>query len=339
MHQFSRTFKTLVAVFVLVSPTIGTPAEKSEPASAEAKVTVEGPPVLWRDPVDIASRNLFYGPGGKAHEPQGTFTFDKEDMQGSNPKFDVVEQNGVRWKVKLGDEARPETVASRLTWAVGYFTNEDYFVPLLHVQNMPHLHRGSNLVSPDGTMHDVRLKRHLKEQKKIGEWSWKSNPFAGTRELNGLRVMMAVINNWDLKDANNSIYQVRGESPEQLYVVSDLGSSFGSPGLNWAAKGNLKAYSHSKLISKTSPEFVNFNVPAAPRFNTFINVPELNRRLGLLWLGHHIPVADARWMGHLLGKLSPQQIRDAFRAAGYSPEDVEAYGRLVEQRIAELERL
>jgi hypothetical protein len=38
--------------------------------------------------------------------------------------------------VKLGSEARPETVASGLLWAVGYFANEDYFVPVLHVREM-----------------------------------------------------------------------------------------------------------------------------------------------------------------------------------------------------------
>jgi len=339
MHQFSRTLTASVAVFALIFPTTATPAKKSTTDSEGTKATAEGPPVLWRDPVDIASRNLFYGPGGKADEPQGKFTFDKEDMQGSNPKFDVVDQYGVRWKVKLGDEARPETVASRLVWAVGYFANEDYFVPVLRVQNMPRLHRGSNLVSPDGTVHNVRLKRHLKDQKKIGEWSWAKNPFTGTRELNGLRVLMAVINNWDLKDTNNSIYEVRGDRPEQLYVVSDLGSSFGSPGLNWASKGHLPAYTRSKLIGKISPEFVDFNVPAPPKLNTFVDVPELTRRLGLLWLGHHIPVNDVRWMGHLLGQLSPEQIRDAFRAAGYSPGAVEAYSGVMERRIAELERL
>jgi hypothetical protein len=44
-------------------------------------------------------------------------------------------------------------------------------------------------------------------------------------------------------------------------------------------------------------------------------------------------------MGHLLAQLSPDQIRDAFRAAGYSSEEVEAYSRVVEQRIIELEKL
>ena len=53
--------------------------------------------------------------------------------------------------------------------------------------------------------------------------------FTGTRELNGLRVMMALINNWDLKDENNAIYR---EKPvrDQIYEVSDLGASFGTTG-------------------------------------------------------------------------------------------------------------
>jgi len=339
LHYLSRTLTASLAVLMLNHPTVGIAAKKHPSNSVAPETIADGPPVLWRDPGDISSRNLYYGAGGKAHEPHGTFTFEKEDMQGSNPKFDVVDQDGIKWKVKMGDEARPETVAARLVWAVGYFANEDYFMPVLHVQNMPHLHRGGNLVLPDGTVHNVRLKRHLKDEKKIGTWSWEKNPFTGTREWYGLRVLMAVINNWDLKDSNNSIYQVRGDHPEQIYVVTDLGSSFGSPGLNWAAKGNLHAYSRSKLIGKTSVEFVDFNVPAPPKMNTFIDVPELTRRLGLCWIGHHIPVADVQSIGHLLAQLSPEQFRDAFRAGGYAPEQVEAYSQVLERRIAQLGKL
>ncbi len=59
--------------------------------------------------------------------------------------------------MKLGIEARPETVASRLVWAVGYFTNEDYVLPELKVGMMPaHLHRGGKLIGPDGSMRNVR---------------------------------------------------------------------------------------------------------------------------------------------------------------------------------------
>jgi hypothetical protein len=71
----------------------------------------------------------------------------------------------------------------------------------------------------------------------------------------------------------------------------------------------------------------------------FLDVPELVRRTSLLWLGHHIPRPHARWMGDLLARLSPQQIRDAFRAGGYSADEVEQLSRVVEGRIGELEKL
>jgi len=57
------------------------------------------------------------------------------------------------------------------------------------------------------------------------------------------------------------------------------------------------------------------------------------------WVGKHVPRADAKWVGSLLAQLSPEQIRDAFRAAGYSPEQVEAYANAVEARIAQLTKL
>jgi hypothetical protein len=297
------------------------------------------PAVLWREPGDIASRNLFYGPGGQSHVPQGTFTFKEEDMAGTSPKFDVTDQDGVTWRVKLGPEARPETVASRLVWAVGYFANEDYFMPTLHVEAMQHLSRGQNLVLPNNNVANVRLKRHLKDEKKIGSWSWAKDPFTDTREWYGLRVLMAVLNNWDLKDINNSVYLTRSEPIEERYVVSDLGDSFGPTGLNLALKGKPAAYCSSKLINKTSPEFVNFNIPAGPPAFYFLNVPEMARRFSLVWLGKHIPRKDARWMGDLLARLSEKQIQDAFRAGGYSPQEVEELTKTVERRISDLEQL
>jgi hypothetical protein len=238
----------------------------------------------------------------------------------------------------MGEEARPETAAARLVWAVGYFANEDYFMPVLHVQNMPHLRRGGSLVSKDGTVHNVRLKRHLKDEKKLGNWSWEKNPFTNTRAWYGLRVLMAVINNWDLKDLNNSIYQVQGDLPEQRYVVSDLGSSFGPTGLDWKPKGTLKAYSRSKWINRISPDHIDFNVPSRPALGTFLAVPEVVHRLGLVWIGRNIPSQHAEWVGHLLAQLSADQIRDAFRAAGYTPAEVEGFSQVVEERIGELTR-
>jgi hypothetical protein len=44
-------------------------------------------------------------------------------------------------------------------------------------------------------------------------------------------------------------------------------------------------------------------------------------------------------MGDLLARLSPQQIRDAFRAGGYPAAEVEELSTVFERRISELEKL
>src|SRR5580693_1804033 len=212
MSISSSRLRVAIVAIVLMIPSAPVVAERAarsgEPDTSP--VVSNASAILWQYPADIASRDLYYGPGGKEHAPHTTFTFLKEDMNGTNPKFEVRDQDGTKWKVKLGVEARPETVASRLVWAVGYNANEDYFLPELRVEGMPaHLERrgASKFIQPDGSMRNVRLKRYLKDEKKTGTWQWRHDPFRDTREYNGLRVMMAVINNWDLKDANNSIYE------------------------------------------------------------------------------------------------------------------------------------
>jgi hypothetical protein len=70
--------------------------------------------VLWRQPNNIASRDLIHGVGGKENQPVGILTFVKEDSGGANPKFLVKDSRGPKWKVKLGPEAGAETTATLL---------------------------------------------------------------------------------------------------------------------------------------------------------------------------------------------------------------------------------
>lgn len=347
MLNKSKTVTLFLTAVLVCLPSAQAAKKRHKASSAEAEITGTVRTTLWREPKNIAARNLFYGAGGAEHAPHTTYTFLQEDRKGSNPKFDVEDENGVKWKVKLGSEARPETVASRLVWAVGYYTNEDYFVPVLHVREMPDgLHRGRELIDADGTAHDTRLKRGIKGEKKIGVWHWRDDPFAGTREWNGLRVLMALINNWDLKDENNAIYEEKPgqNSGEQqlVYMVSDLGASFGDVRLTRdrkTSKGNLELYRESQFIDRMDSEYVDFDTPHRPSAVVLVNPHEYFSRVKIDWIGKHVPRADARWIGQLLGQLSPHQIRDAFRAAGYSPQMVEGFSAVVESRIAELKKL
>jgi hypothetical protein len=282
------------------------------------------PEVIWRDPGDVASLNLLYGIGGKEHapDPNGKFTFVKEDRQGTSPKFDITDEQGVQWRVKLGQEPQSETAATRFLWVAGYFVDEDYYLAEFKVTGMPKLHRGSNFVSADGTVHRARLERKLKEVKKLGNWGWFDNPFLNTRELNGLRVMMSLLNNWDLKEVNNSIYEVNGE---RRYLVSDAGATLGNTGNRITrSKSEPKGYANSKFIGKAEPDFVDF---------------VLHARTDMEKVTKHIPRADVKWLAQRLSQLNEEQIRDCFRAGGYTPEEVTVYTQAVRKRIAELAAL
>jgi hypothetical protein len=308
------------------------------------KNSEERVPVLWQHPDDISSRNLFYGVGGKEHEPQGKFRFIKEDPGGTNPKFTIEDEQHVRWRVKLGAEARPETTATRLLWAMGYLTDEDYYLPELQVQGMKKLKRGQNFVLAGGKVKGVRLERYRKNEKRIGDWSWFKNPFRGSRELYGLAVMMALINNTDLKQENNSIY-INGEIysgpfDEERYVVADLGATFGQTGsVVDRSIGKLPDYVHSKFIKRVKSEDVDFVMRSRPPFFLLFDLPYYRERTRMEEIVKHIPRTDAKWMGQLLAQLSDQQISDAFRAGGFSATEVEGYTRKIRERIAELNRL
>lgn len=303
------------------------------PAFAQPAVTTAA---LWRDRGDVAALDLLNGSGEKEHQPGTHFKFIEESMNGTSPKFVVEDENGAKWKVKLGQEVKSETAATRLVWAAGYFVDEDYYRPQIQVQGMKPLSRGREYVSAGGLVRDVRLERQG-IGKKSKNWDWRHNPFVGTREFNGLRVMMALINNWDLKEINNDAFDVSGEP---RYEVADLGASFGRTGNSLSrSKGVMKDYAKSKFINKVTPEYVDFVMHSRPFFLTIINFPNYSFRTRMERVAKHIPIADARWLGNRLGQLSPEQIRDCFRTAGFSPEEVEGYAKIVTQRIEALKKL
>lgn len=287
--------------------------------------------VIWHDRGDVSALDLVAGSGGKDNEPGINFKFIKESQNGTSPKFEVEDENGVMWKVKLGEEVRSETAATRLLWAVGYFVDDAYYRQQIHVQGLKRLARGQQFVSGD-TVTSVRLERHRKSDDAKG-WSWYENPFVGTRELNGLKVMMALINIWDLKQINNG-------SADGQYAVTDLGASFGRTGNSFTrSKGVVEDYAASKFIENVTPTYVDFVMHSRPFFLSIANFPNYRTRTRMESVVKGIPIADARWIGNQLGQLSTKQIGDSFRAAGFSAAEVDGYIRVVMQRIAALRKL
>jgi hypothetical protein len=66
---------------------------------------------------------------------------------------------------------------------------------------------------------------------------------------------------------------------------------------------------------------------------------EFISRMHMRKIGKRIPRDHVRWAAAQLAQLSPDQIRDSFRAGGYSPEDVDGFTKVVQLRIEMLKKL
>jgi len=273
-----------------------------------------GTPILWERPNDIGSRDLFLGPGGESMRPDvRRITFIKEEKGGYSKKYRVRDGSGRKWVAKIGKEAQSETSAVRLLWGIGYLTEVNYLVPRVTIPGK-------------GTFTNVRFEARPDNWKRVGEWKWKQNPFVSTPEYHGLKIMMALINNWDLKDSNNVLIEVPGNRGTELrYVISDLGATFGHASttpLFWRitrSRNNPKNYANSDFLEKVKGNRVQLHFGGKNR--------------GLM---NNITVDDAIWLASLLGQLSDQQLSDAFRAANYRPDEVNLLTRVVRARTNEL---
>ena len=317
-------------------------------AQKDEKKKLSGTPVLWRNPGDISSRDLMYGPGSARRAPLAPFTFVKEDKSGESPKFEVKDARGVEWRVKLGPEAQSETVATRLVWAVGYFAEEAYYLDSARISKLPRLSRGRQYVESGGIVRGARFEPRRQGVKRGAEWDWDKNPFRGRRELSGLKVLMILLNNFDARAANNGILYVQNSRRRRMdaqYTVTDLGATLGrSGGLGGKrTKNNLKDFLSTRFVTGVeddgSVEFDYDTRPTKLGMFTVLYPPyylgEVKKEKSM----RGIPIEHARWIGALLAQLSDDQLRDAFDAANYDEATREGYVQTLRERISQLTRL
>jgi hypothetical protein len=252
---------------------------------------------LWSEPGDLATRDLYYGPGGKDGAPviQGKLTIKSFDPSGNSVGYTVLDAEGHEWKVKIGEEAQPEIVASRLLWAIGF-----HQPPLYLVQNLQ-LDGGR----PEDSGGPGRLRAEF-GYKTEGDWTWHQNPYVGTREMKGLLVAQLILNNWDIKGTQNRIYllHANADPPRRRFVVQDLGAALGKTAWPVGTRGKIADFESQSLIRRVANGRIEFDYHARHS--------ELFK---------DITAADVIWVSRLFARLSDQQWQDAFRAAGY-PESL-----------------
>src|SRR5215203_6256489 len=179
MKSIKKCIKvTAISLFIALAG-VSVFSQKKDPA-------MDAKRVMW-EPVIISERDVYWGPGGKEMQPVlANSKYLERQTGGNNLKHRIRDGAGRVWVAKIADESQPETAAVRLLWAIGYPTEINYLVP-------------SMTIPGKGTYKNVRLEARPGNADRQGRWSWLDNPFSGTNELQGLKIMMALINNWDLK--------------------------------------------------------------------------------------------------------------------------------------------
>lgn len=272
-------------------------------------------PVLWEE-VDSSSLDLYNGPGGVEMKPDlRKVIFVKEDTQGHNKKYRIKDAKGRIWVAKFGSEAQPETAAVRLLYGLGYKTEINYLVPTLKIPGK-------------GTFKNARLEARPENVERLDEWKWKENPFVGTNELQGLKIMMVFLTNWDLLDLQNKVIRVdNGGVIEHQFIISDLGATFGKLGNNnlpfffrlGRKTNDPGTWYEAGFVSGVKEGLIDFDFKGKGRS-----------------LMDDITVEQGHWLATRLAQLSDKQLDDAFRAANYGPEDIKLLRQGVRERTTEL---
>ena len=299
-------------VFAVYIPSCGTP--KVMPTMMPSKAHMAE---LWQQPDDLASRDLLYGPWGEtvAPDPQAAYTFVRKKQQGTNPGMTVSDPLGREWHIKQpphnnqGAEGPVEVVLSRVLSAIGYHQPPVYFLPSFTMVDASGRH-----AEPGG-----RFRLHEPSLKDEGPWSWQQNPFVGTRPYQGLLVVLMMFDSSDLKNVNNTLYEVKkpGDDIDRWYVVRDLGTALGETGRRAPKRSDPSLFERNGFIADVQDGFVRFD------YHGFHQ--ELVR--------HRITPDDVAWACELVAGLTDRQWHDAFRAGGYEPAIADRFIRRIQQRI------
>jgi hypothetical protein len=278
---------------------------------------------LWVEPGDLETRDFFHGSGGAAlaPDPSAPYELVATDDSGYSPGYDVRDARGVQWSVKLGIEAQPEVVASRVLWAIGYHQPATYLLTNWQLT-------GKQVERP-GT---GRFRLESGGDKVIADWSWYENPFVSTQPFNGLLVANLILNNWDWKTSNNKVYDLtnRNGASRRVFVVRDLGASLGKTtfprflkwtpfrGMGQGSRNDVSSFEEQALIRKVEGQRVTFDYRGI--HNGLVDT---------------LTVDDVVWTCRLMARISDRQWRDAFRAAGYADAEQQRFIAKLRSKIDE----
>jgi hypothetical protein len=293
--------------------------------------------LIWRDPGPVTALDAIYGPGPPGTGPQPPFQFLEEHTTGSQPTVSVRDGRGRVWRVKWGQEVHCETFAVRVASSCGYFAEETHFVSTGTISGATTLQRARACIDEhDGTFHDARFELDDPAVTKLFEehsWAWDDNPFVGTRELSGLKLVVMLLSNWDTKDrrdvargSNTAIFEhvLPDRRREARYLLTDWGGSMGRWGSNAATRGRWDADG----FAEQTPGFVTGVADGCVTFGyAGQRTADVSQGIRL----HHV-----RWFSRYLEPLTADYLSRALAVSGASAEETPRFVAALRDRIDQI---
>ena len=87
----------------------------------------------------------------------------------------------------------------------GYFADEAYYLDRAEIKNLPKLSRGQEFIEKGSVVRGARFEPKRKSIRRGDNCDWEANPFLKSRELDGLKVLMVLLGNYDTSIRNNKI--------------------------------------------------------------------------------------------------------------------------------------
>ena len=307
----------IVALTVLATACVLRKAPRTSTQSgASADVTQ-----LWVEPRDLETRDLFHGPGGAALAPDPSAPYSSlRSTTAVTARIRRSRPRGAQWSVKLGIEAQPEVVASRVLWAIGYHQPATYLLTNWQLT-------GKQVETPGVGRFRLESGGH----KVIADWSWYENPFVSTQPFKGLLVANLILTTGTgRRRTTRSTTSQTARVRRRAFVVRDLGASLGKTtfprflewtpvrGMGQGSRNDIAGFEKQALIKKVEGQRVTFDYRGI--HNGLVDT---------------LTVADVVWASSLMARISDRQWRDAFRARGTPTRSRSGYITKLKSKINE----
>jgi hypothetical protein len=199
------------------------------------------------------------------------------------------------------------------------------------------LARARTCIAEDGGFTDARFELEDRSVRTLFDehsWSWNDNPFVGTRQLSGLKLVTMLLSNWDTKDRRDVARGIeyrhlrsarRRWGREARYLITDWGGAMGRWGSNIVSRGRWDPAGFEAqtphFVTGVRDGFVNFGYQGQRTAEIARAISRSN---------------TSAWFFRYARRLTEPVLRQGLLACGATEEEADLFARSLVERIRQV---